>query len=458
VLQPMAEFMTEWLGARGRRLELVADGGDDGANAIFTIVLATILLDYLLTLVSSLLNYRALSTAMPLEFEGVYEPQAYSDSQRYTKAKTIFSLLHTTFDLLVMLAFWLAFDGFELIDSLVRSWAPGDAKANPMLDIGRGLLYMAVLSLAEGLLGVPWEIYFTFVLEERFGFNKTTARTFVMDKLKGLALMLALGVPLMGAILAFFIYAGEAAWYLCWGFMAAFQILIMFVAPIWIFPLFNEFTPLPDGELKDAIDKYAAGVGFKYGGIYQIDGSKRSAHSNAFFTGFGKTKRIALFDTLVAQMSTTELLGVLAHEVGHEKRGHIVQGIVVSLLYTFVLLYIMSLFLSFPPLFAAFSVSHVSVYVGLVLFQLLFSPVDTFMQIGMTMRSRSNEFEADRYSVDTYGEPEALVNALKKLSRENLANLTPHPLHVFLTYSHPPVLERVAAIRAAQASGGRNLL
>jgi len=421
------------------------------STVIFTVVLGTILVDYVLELLSSALNYRALGQPMPKEFEGIYEPTAYAASQKYTKAKTVFSLLNKSFDLAVLLIFWLAFSGFEALDLFVRYVVPGDSSEAPALDIARGLLYIFILSTAEGVLGLPWSVYFTFVLEERFGFNKTTVKTFVLDLLKGVLLAAVLGGPLGAVVLAFFVYAGGAAWYLCWIFVAVFQVVLMFVAPIWIFPLFNEFTPLEPGALKDAIDTYAAGVGFEYQGIYQIDGSKRSAHSNAFFTGFGKTKRIALYDTLMKQMDTTEIVGVLAHEVGHEKRGHVVQGIVVSLCYTFLLLYLMSFFLSYAPLFSAFAVSHTSVYIGLVLFQLLFSPVDTFMQIALTMRSRANEFEADRYSVETYGEPDALIDALKKLSRENLSNLTPHPLHVFLSYSHPPVLARIAAIRAHHA-------
>jgi len=432
--------------------EVQASGLSISSEAIFLIVLATILGESVLSELASFLNYRALDTPMPKEFDGIYKPDAYAESQRYTKAKTIFGLLNKSFDLALLLVFWLVFDGFELVDGVVRSAVPGDSAESPSLDIWRGLLYMAIFGVGEGVLGLPWSIYFTFVLEEKFGFNKTTAKTFVVDLLKGLMLGVVLGAPLMAAVLAFFIYTGDRAWWLCWCFIAAFQIVVMFVAPVLIFPLFNEFTPLPEGELKEAIARYATSVGFTYGGIFEIDGSKRSSHSNAFFTGFGSTKRIALFDTLLKQMSTTEILGVLAHEVGHEKRGHIKLGIATSLAYMFVMLYVMGLFLSYPPLFAAFSVSHASVYLGLVLFQLLFSPVDTLMQIVLTMRSRANEFEADAYSVETFGEPEALVDALKKLSRENLSNLTPHPLHVFLTYSHPPVLARIEAIRAHRES------
>jgi len=294
---------------------------------------------------------------------------------------------------------------------------------------------------------LPHAVYSTFVLEARFGFNNTTVRTFIMDRVKGLMLALVLGPPMGAAVLAFFTFAGDAAWLWVWLALTAFQLLLLFIAPACIMPLFISFTPLEDGPLKRAIHEYASQVGFAFGGIFQVDGSTRSNHSNAFFTGFGATKRIALFDTLIAQTTLPELVAILAHEVGHEKRGHIKQSLAFSVLYLFVMLYLVSLFISYTPLFTAFFVSTPSVYVGLLLFQMLFAPLDTFLQIVLSARSRANEFEADRYSVETYKQPEALISGLKKLTRENLSNLTPHPLYVFLHYSHPPVVERIAAIR-----------
>jgi len=253
--------------------EVQASGLSISSEAIFLIVLATILGEFVLSELASFLNYRALDTPMPKEFDGIYKPDAYAESQRYTKAKTIFGLLNKSFDLALLLVFWLVFDGFELVDGVVRSAVPGDSAESPSLDIWRGLLYMAIFGVGEGVLGLPWSIYFTFVLEEKFGFNKTTAKTFVVDLLKGLMLGVVLGAPLMAAVLAFFIYSGDRAWWLCWCFIAAFQIVVMFVAPVLIFPLFNEFTPLPEGELKEAIARYATSVGFTYGGIFEIDGA-----------------------------------------------------------------------------------------------------------------------------------------------------------------------------------------
>jgi STE24 endopeptidase len=421
------------------------------ASAIWWIVVVTLALDAMLSNLANYLNYHALSPSMPLEFEGVYDAAEYAQSQRYTRAKTVYKAWLGLFDLALLIAFW-SLDGFDVLDQAVLN-------AFPDAPVSQGLLYMFALVMGSTVISIPWKVYETFVLEERFGFNKTTARTFVTDRVKELALLVVIGPILGGGLLYYFIHAGAHGWLYAWGFVAAMQALLLLVAPIWIIPLFMEFTPLPDGELKSAIEKYAASVGFAFSGIFEVDASSRSSHTNAFFTGFGATKRIALFDTLIKSSSTTEILAVLAHEVGHEKRGHIKRTLAFSLVQTLVIFYLMSFFLppnSYPPLFAAFSVSRPSVHVGLVLFELLLSPVSALLTIAMTMESRSNEFEADRYSIETYGDSEAMVSALKKLSKSNLDNLTPHPLKVFLDYTHPPILERIRAIRELTAVSSKS--
>jgi len=285
---------------------------------------------------------------MPLEFEGVYDAAAYAKSQDYTRAKSIFGLWYRSFDLALFFAFWLVFDGFELVDQLVQAWAAGP--------IRQGLLYFGVIMLGSSVLSLPWSVYSTFVLEERYGFNRTTLTTFVTDRLKGLALVLLIGPPLAAGVLWFFLEAGRLAWLYCWLLLAAVQLLLMCIAPVCLMPLFLKFTPLADGELKTAIEDYARRVDFEFGGIYEIDGSTRSSHSNAFFTGFGATKRIALFDTLIRSATVDELVAVLAHEVGHEKHGHVIQSLAVSLAYSLAMLYLMAFLLSYPPLFTAFGV------------------------------------------------------------------------------------------------------
>jgi STE24 endopeptidase len=312
---------------------------------------------------------------------------------------------------------------------------------------------MATLMLFKAILSLPASIYHTFVIEERFGFNQTTWKTFILDLLKGLLLAVLLGAPLLSAILAFFEYAGANAWWLCWMAVTLFMLGVQFVAPTWIMPLFNKFTPLDDGELKSAIMSYAGSIQFPIENVYVMDGSKRSKKSNAFFnaffTGFGAHRRIVLFDTLIKQHTTGELVAILAHEMGHYKKRHIIQSLILGILQTGFMLFLLSLFISYPGLFEAFYVPHASVYAGLIFFAMLYSPLDFFIGLFMKRRSRRNETAADRFSVETTQDPQSMVDALKKLSVHNLSNLLPHPFYVFLNYSHPPVLQRIEDIRAA---------
>ena len=412
------------------------------SSAIFSIVIVTLLLEYALSTISSLLNQSSLASTIPKEFEGVYDAAKYAKSQDYTRAKARFSHVTRTFDLCLLLTFWLLFDGFERLDVWAREVVPED---RPVL---QGLAYFGVFGIFVQVMALPFEVYSTFVLEEHFGFNKTTCRTFVMDRIKSLFLTLVLAPFPLGLVIYYFSNSGPYGWFWAWSIITAFQVVLLLIAPILIMPLFLKFTELPQGELRTAIESYAKSVDFKAaGGIFEVDGSTRSSHSNAFFTGFGSTKRIALFDTLIQQSNTSEIIAVLAHEVGHEKKGHVTNRLLTAIVHTFALFWVMSFFLAEPALFSAFSVSHPSVHVGLVLFGLLYEPINVFLEILMTMRSRADEREADRYSVDTNGDAEALVSGLKKLSKNNLDNLTPHPFHVWLTYSHPPVLERIQLIR-----------
>jgi STE24 endopeptidase len=264
---------------------------------------------------------------------------------------------------------------------------------------------------------------------------------------KGVLLAILLGTPLLAGVLAFFEYAGPNAWWYCWIAVTLYMLGVQFIAPTWIMPLFNKFTPLEDGELKSAILNYAGSINFPIENVYVMDGSRRSSKSNAFFTGFGRHRRIVLFDTLIRQHTVGELLAVLAHEMGHYKKKHILQSMVLGILQMGVMLYLLSVFISYQGLFDAFYMPHKSVYAGLIFFGMLFSPLGFFIGIFMQMLSRRNETEADRFSVETTGAPDAMAAALKKLSMHNLSNLLPHPLYVFLNYSHPPVLERIKAIQ-----------
>jgi len=361
--------------------------------------------------------------------------------------QTRFSLVQSTVSLVVTLGFILA-GGFNLIDLIARSFG--------ISTIATGLLFTGLLGLLSAALNLPFSIYSTFVIEQRFGFNKTTVATFILDLLKGLLLAILLGGPLLAVILWFFEFSGDWAWLYCWAAATAFILVVQFLAPVVIMPLFNKFSPLADGELKEGITRYAAAQRFALQGIYTMDGSKRSTRANAFFTGFGRFRRIVFFDTLMDKLATEEIVAVLAHEMGHYKLKHIPVMMVLSIAQMGIMFFILSQFLGNQGLFAAFGMEHLSTYASLVFFGFLYAPISTILAIGFNAYSRRNEYQADRYATDTNGAGfggEALINGLKKLSVSNLSNLTPHPLHVFLNYSHPPVLARIEALRRLPASG-----
>ncbi|HEX6983208.1 MAG TPA: M48 family metallopeptidase [Balneolaceae bacterium] len=406
-------------------------------NIFSIIILATLLVDYTLNLIADFYNMKSLDKGLPNEFSGVYDEETYEKSQRYTKVRTRFGILTSAFNLILLLVFWFA-GGFNWLDEIVRSWDLGV--------IWTGLAYIGILVIARSVLSLPFSIYSTFVIEERFGFNKTTPKTFVSDLLKGLALGIVLGGPLLAGILAFFTFIDQYAWLYAWGAVTAFTLFIQFIAPTWIMPIFNKFEPLEEGDLRRKIREYADKVNFSLEGIYVIDGSKRSSKSNAFFTGFGKNKRVALYDTLIENQSEDELVAVLAHEIGHYKKKHIIKNMGISILQTGVMFFLLSTFLNSQGLYEAFYMDQASVYTGLIFFGLLYAPIEMILSIFMQILSRKYEFEADAFASTTF-QSEPMVQTLKKLSKDNLSNLTPHPFYVFLNYSHPPVLERIKAIR-----------
>ena len=406
-------------------------------NVFFIIILAALFVDYLLGLISNLLNLKALEFELPPGMEDVYSPEDYRKSQEYIRVNTRFGLVQDAVALVVILSFWFL-HGFDHLNQIVEAWG--------FSSIVNGLLYIGILLFVYQLIMLPFSIYNTFVIEERFGFNKTTPQIFVMDQLKGLGIALVLGVPLLAGILALFGYAGTYAWLYCWAVVAVVSVTMQFIAPVLIMPLFNKFTSMRSGELKDAILDYARSVSFPVKDVLIMDASKRSRKSNAFFTGFGRSRRIALFDTLIEKHTTPELVAILAHEVGHYKKKHIPQALVISILHMGLLFFLLSLFLNSPGLYQAFYMQQQPIYAGLLFFGLFYTPVELVLSIVLQIFSRKNEYEADRFAADTIAEPRALIDALKKLSTTNLANLTPHPFYVFLNYSHPPLLKRIQAI------------
>jgi len=408
-------------------------------NLYAVIILAFILTEFALELVANILNLRALRINPPEELKDIYQEDAYRKSQAYTREQAIFSSIVSLLSLALLLAFWF-WGGFNKLDLLVRSWGFGS--------IINGILYTAILALAYGIIMLPFSIYSTFVIEQRYGFNRTTPRIFILDTLKMLLLAALLGTPLLAGILALFEYCSPYAWLYCWAAVTLYLLIIEFVAPNWIMPLFNKFTPLEEGELRHSIMTYAKSVDFPIGNIFIMDGSKRSSKSNAFFTGFGRSKKIALFDTLVARHTTAELVSVLAHEIGHYKKNHIIISLVVSILHFGLLFFLLSLFINSSGLYAAFYMEQSSVYTGLIFFGLLYTPIEVILSICMNILSRRFEYDADRFAATTVEDPSSLIGALKRLASDNLSNLTPHPFYVFLHYSHPTLLQRVMAIHS----------
>lgn len=407
-------------------------------NVYGIIIVITLALGYMLDLISEVLNLKSLGAALPEEFRGIYSDEAYEKSQKYTQVRTKYGFITSTFSLLIVLIFWF-FGGFNYLDNIVRGISDSE--------ILRGVYYIGILLIGNSLLSLPFSVYSTFFIEEKFGFNKTTPKTFIVDLIKGFALSIVIGGPILAGVIFILGNTGEYAWLYGWVAVTIITIIMQFLAPTLIMPLFNKFTPLKNLELKEAIMTYAKSVKFSLKNIFEMDGSKRSSKSNAFFTGFGRNKRIALFDTLIEKHSINELVAILAHEIGHYKKKHIIVGMIISILHTGVLFYLMSIFLSHKGLYDAFFMDNIAIYTGLIFFAMLYSPVEMILSIFMHVFSRKNEYEADRFAATTTNDKDSMINALKKLSEHNLSNLTPHPFYVFLNYSHPPVLERIKAIR-----------
>ncbi len=409
-------------------------------NIYFYIIIGMILFQYLLSLVTKILNLKALNPDLPDEFKDTFDKDKYIKSQQYTRTNTNFSFITATFSLLLNLYFILG--GFyNTVDLYVRDFGYNEQIT--------GLLFFGVLFIVNDVLNMPFSIYKTFVIEEKYGFNKTTLKTFCADKVKGYFLTILIGAPVLYLILYFFAEFSQYGWLYVWIFLVVFSIVMQPIFTTFIAPMFNKFTPLEEGPLLQKIKDYLQKVNFPVTRLEVVDGSKRSSHSNAYFSGIGKYKRIALFDTLLEQMDDNEILAIIAHEVGHYKLKHIYSGILLSALQSGIMLYILSIFINNEQLFAVFSMEpgNLSIYASLVFFSMLYSPISLIVGVFFSVISRKNEFSADTYSSETAQMPESLISGLKKLSKENLSNLTPHWLNVFLNYSHPPVLERIRALR-----------
>ena len=410
----------------------------------FLIVISLFVL-WNLEFIATLLNLKVFPATPPPELEGLMDQEKLDKARAYLSVNSRFDILRASVSLAILLAFWWL-GGFPFLDRLARSFSEDVIVA--------GLIFLGTLFLAQNLISLPFEWYETFVIEEKFGFNKSTPATFAADRVKGLTLAALLGLPLAAGILWIFQEVPNA-WLWAWAFVTAFQLILTYLAPSLILPLFNKFTPMPDGELKDGIHALGVKCGFPLEGVYEIDGSKRSTKANAYFTGFGKHKKIALFDTLTEKSTKPELLAILAHEIGHFRLGHIRQRLAVGILQMALIFFLIGLATNPDGAFArllheAFFVREISPHAGLVFFILLLEPVSKALSILANAWSRKHEFEADAYAARSTGTPEALASALRKLSSDHLSHPAPHKLRVILDHSHPPLLQRLRALQQAR--------
>jgi len=403
------------------------------AQTLFYIIIAILAANFLFDRLLDYLNSTRWSDKLPEELKGIYDEEQYRKSQNYQKENMRLGLITSTLGFILIILF-LVFGGFAFLDNFVRQYTD-----NPIV---MALLFFGIIGFVSDILTTPFDLYDTFVIEEKYGFNRTTPRTYLVDKVKGWLLALLIGGGLLAIIIWFFQVAGNYFWLYAWLFMTAFSIFMAMFYSTLIVPIFNKQTPLEEGELREAIEKFAQKAGFKLDNIFVIDGSKRSSKANAYFSGFGSKKRIVLFDTLIEKHTTDELVAVLAHEIGHYKKKHIVKGMVISTLYSGVMLYLLGLFIIRPELSMALGVEEASFHIGIIAFGLLYSPVSTLLGIAGNKLSRKHEYEADGFAAKNF-KPEPLQEALKKLSVNNLSNLRPHPVHVYVNYSHPPLLKRL---------------
>lgn len=391
----------------------------------------------ILDLVIEWLNLRSWAPALPDEFKGYYDPERYTIARKYLSERTIFALAREII-VLVMLVAFMVLGGFEFIDGLAR-----DFRFGPVIT---GLIFCGILFLLSFLASLPFDAWDTFVIEQKYGFNRTTARTFWLDAVKTILMGGLIGAVILAVILLLFEKTGSWAWGWCWLAVSLIQIFILYVAPVLIMPLFNKFSPLEEGKLKTAITELAGREGFQIRGVFVMDGSRRSTKANAALTGFGKYKRVMLYDTLMKQMNEDEILAVLAHEIGHYKYKHILKSILLSLAVSAVAFFIFARLAGNPFLFKAFGISQVSVYAAFVCFMILITPLQRVGGLATNWISRAFEYQADSFGAIASKNPEALVTALKKLTSDNMGNLNPHPLKVWFDYSHPPVLARIRAL------------
>ncbi len=406
------------------------------ADTLLVLFVVIISAEFIFEKILDFLNYKNMRYKLPEEVKDVYDEEKYKKSIAYNRENARFGFLASTISFVLIIV--LIITGFfGELDSWIRTYIDNE--------IFVSLVFFGILYFASDILSTPFALYDTFVIEEKYGFNRMTPKTFITDKLKGYLLTIILGGGILYILLSLIHIMDEQFWIYFWIVIAAFTLFMNLFYTTLILPLFNKLKPLEDNDLKRAINEYSDKVKFPIKNVYVMDGSKRSTKANAFFSGLGKKKKIVLFDTLLENHSKQELVSILAHEVGHYKKKHIIMSYIASILQTGIILYIMSLMIFNPTLSTAFGGEQLSIHLNLLAFVILFSPISTITGILMNVISRKNEYTADKYAGVTY-KANPLQLALKKLSLNNLGNLTPHPWYVFVNYSHPPLLTRLRAL------------
>ena len=402
-------------------------------STLFNILITILLIKFVIDSVLNHLNAKHFNDALPNDVSDVYEINEYQKSQSYKKTNHNFSKITSLFSLITTLLFFF-FDGFSIVDEIARGFS------NNIIIIT--LIFFGIIIIGSDIISIPFSLYKTFVIEEKFGFNKSTKKLFFLDKIKGLLMTIILGGSILSIITWFYEFTGNYFWIYTWLLITTFSVFLNMFYSKLIVPLFNEQTILEEGDLKNEIVKYVNSVGFKANNIYVLNGSKRSTKANAYFSGFGNQKRITLYDTLINDLENNEIVAVLAHEVGHYKRKHILYNLTSSIILTGFALFVLSLFIKTPLLSLALGVSHPSFHIGLIAFGILYSPLSQILGVFMNYMSRKFEYQADNYAKNTFS-ASPLISSLKKLSKNSLSNLTPHYLYVFFHFSHPTLLDRI---------------
>ncbi len=404
---------------------------------LFTIIIGILIFNFVFDTFLDYLNYKRFSSSLPPDVADVYNPEEYKKSLAYKKTNFKYGLFTSTVSIIITLLFFFL-DGFAWVDNLVRTLSDNQIVIT--------LLFFGIILLANDILSLPFKYYHTFYIEEKFGFNKTTKKTFFIDTIKGWFLAGIMGGIIIALLVWFYQTTGAEFWLYAWGIITLFTLFITFFYTTLIVPLFNKQTPLPDGPLKDKITNYLKKVEFNLSTIFVLDGSKRSTKANAYFSGFGTKKRITLYDTLINDLTEDEIVAVLAHEVGHYKKNHVLINLIFSTVFMGFSLWLLSLFINNPLLSEALHVSTPSFHIGLIVFGILYTPISELTGLVMNILSRKFEYQADAFAKKTAGEKN-MVTALKKLSKNSLSNLTPHPLYVFVHYSHPPLIQRIKNLK-----------